>query len=411
MEGFKPIARTGEDFIEMYLKFSENTISPISYHKWMALSCLSAVAQRKIWLVHGHGNVYPNLFVILVGPTANGKGLAMRVGKDLIKKYVPAVKLSPDSTSRRGLMEDIMKAKTGGSFYDDTDDTTGSLMHRSMTCMLEECINFFSVEPSETRDFLIEAYDCRDFYHKTKHHGEEDITNMYLNFMGATTEQIVKRLLPEDAFSGGFASRIIFIYEERARKRLAFPKPIDRVLEKKLANDLNSIAQTYGVFKWSAKAGKWYEKWLEEYLNDLEKKLYDPRMDGFYYRKSDITLFKMSQLMSLAESNELVIEVRHLERSLEFLEEVEPKMKGAFTYLGENKLAITMSEIEKQVKLEGQVEYGKLLSLHSYNIRFVEFQEILATLKSCGKIDIVRDDSGKLMVTWKQGADDDISKV
>ena len=61
------------DWIDGFLRFTNNTEPRESYRQWTAIATIAAVLQRKCKLVWGRETFYPNLFTVLVGPPAARK--------------------------------------------------------------------------------------------------------------------------------------------------------------------------------------------------------------------------------------------------------------------------------------------------------------------------------------------------
>src|SRR5574337_2223176 len=77
-----------EDWLDSYLEYTDNSESPLSYHKWCGLSVIAGALQRHVYLRWGIGQViYPNVYVVLVGQSGRTrKGVALGLGKDLLKE-------------------------------------------------------------------------------------------------------------------------------------------------------------------------------------------------------------------------------------------------------------------------------------------------------------------------------------
>ena len=79
-------SRYYNDFLSAYLAYTNNTEPPTSYHTWTALSMIAAALQRRVYIKWGYETIYPNMYIVLVGPSGKcRKGTAMNVGKDLLK--------------------------------------------------------------------------------------------------------------------------------------------------------------------------------------------------------------------------------------------------------------------------------------------------------------------------------------
>src|SRR3990170_8200696 len=88
--------REAGDWLSSYLEYTDNTEPPASYHLWTGISVISGVLQRKVWMEWGHELIYPNMYVVLIGPSGRcRKGTAMNIGKGLLK----TIKRSEEHTS------------------------------------------------------------------------------------------------------------------------------------------------------------------------------------------------------------------------------------------------------------------------------------------------------------------------
>ena len=77
--------RKTPNFISAYCDQYDNGFVPSKFYIWSAISTISAVLERKVWLPWFSGNVYPSLYIFLVSGPAVGKSSAIRPGLKLIK--------------------------------------------------------------------------------------------------------------------------------------------------------------------------------------------------------------------------------------------------------------------------------------------------------------------------------------
>ena len=80
------------NWIDAFMLYTHNTEPPTLFRKWTAISCIAAAMQRKCVVEWGTSlTFYPNLFIVLVGPSATGKGTAMNPGLDIISE-LPSIR-------------------------------------------------------------------------------------------------------------------------------------------------------------------------------------------------------------------------------------------------------------------------------------------------------------------------------
>ncbi|KKL23906.1 hypothetical protein LCGC14_2420760, partial [marine sediment metagenome] len=69
------------NWIRAYMEYTLDTESPDTYHFWTALTMLGASTKRQVWLdMKMLGPVFPNFYVILVGPSGARKSAAAGIG-------------------------------------------------------------------------------------------------------------------------------------------------------------------------------------------------------------------------------------------------------------------------------------------------------------------------------------------
>ncbi len=74
------------DFIQKYLEYTSETECPTFFHRWTAITTLSAWLGRQIHFNHGHFTLYPNLYTMLIGSPGTKKSSAIKIGTKLVKQ-------------------------------------------------------------------------------------------------------------------------------------------------------------------------------------------------------------------------------------------------------------------------------------------------------------------------------------
>jgi len=323
------VARHYADFLSAYLQYSERTEPPLQFHIWSCLSIIGTALQRKVYLKWGFNTVYPNLYVVFIGPSACGKGLAMRLAKDLLKE-IPSVFLASESITREALIQDI---KASNNNYDDPSDGF-TKSHSSLGVFSEELAVFLGQQNVKFIADLTDWFDCKDSWeYRTKGSGTDSINCVCLSLLGASAPDWLRSILPQEAFGGGFTSRIIFVVEEGKRQRIADPTIPEETLAMRefLIEDLEKINLLAGKMLFHPDTMKVYTEWYDNADKNLPIK--DPSFSGYCERRA-IHLLKLSMICSASRSDEKIIEPRDFERALALLSAVEPKMPRAFMGLG-----------------------------------------------------------------------------
>ncbi len=152
------MAREIDDWLRGYLKYTEGSEPPRSYHTWVGLSLIAAALQRRVHLSWGFEMIYPNIYVVLVGPSGKSrKGIAIGIGKDLLSE-VAGIVLIANSTNREALVKRMKESSANFS----TPGSGRIEYHCSVTAMSEELSVFLGQKDTKFLVNLTDWYDSKD---------------------------------------------------------------------------------------------------------------------------------------------------------------------------------------------------------------------------------------------------------
>lgn len=380
--------RKCENFIESYLHYTRALESPTSYHSWCAMSVISACLRRKVWVNMGHFNIYPNMYVVLVGPPGMcKKSVAINAAMGLIEDY-NEIKVSADSITREALIQDIKKSESQIQIGDKIQ------FHSSVTIVSKELSVFLGEQNQGLLSLLTDLYDCPNKWeYKTKNKGIDTCYGIWLSLLGASTPSWLVGSISQAAIGGGFTSRVVFVVEDKERQKNAFPKlePEDIILREHLMRDLEKISMISGEMKLSKEAIDFVTYWYNtNFHNNV-----DHRFAGYYERKQ-LHLLKVSQILSSAESDDRLINLTHVKKALEHLDKAEVKMKGAFGAAGRSSVAADIDEILQTIIRSELIERSQLLKAVWMNVHPDEFTTVIKTLHEMEQIETVIKADGKI---------------
>ena len=110
--------------------------------------------------------------------------------------------------------------------------------HSSMTIFSEELTSLIGYNSKELMANLADWFDCASKWtYRTKTAGVSEITNIFVNIIGATTPELLQATMPLDMIGGGLSSRILFIFAKGKGKRVVCPEL--SLEEKRLRDDVN----------------------------------------------------------------------------------------------------------------------------------------------------------------------------
>jgi hypothetical protein len=333
------LTRKLPNWIDAFLHYTENTEPPYMFRKWTAISTIAAAMQRKCFINWGTSLVfYPNLFVVLVGPSATRKGTAMAPGLDLMLD-IPTIMLSAQATSLQALIKRLKNTNLS-----DIDLKTGlQNFHSSMTILSKEFTVFLGYHNRELMAALCDWYDCeKRWTYETISRDAEEIVGVWVNLFAATTPDSVKSALPHESIGGGLTSRIIFVCENDKGKLVTLPKTSKEnekevELRQYLLYDLEKIALLSGEFGYTEDFARLWHNWCVEAENNPP--FQNAKFDGYLGRRRT-HLMKLSMIMSASCGQEdLKLTRDDLELAIDTLNEVEIKMDQVFLGVGKSDIS------------------------------------------------------------------------
>jgi hypothetical protein len=342
------MSRQLDDWLESYMRVTENSEPPVLYHLWSGIVAISSALRRKCFCNWGsRGYIYPNLYVSLVGPPGGRKGTAMKRAKKMVQNL--DIPMGSDSLgSTQAMYKEIM----------DSEDSfpSGGIMkkHKSLSIWSEEFQVFLSDRDLTLIGALTDLFDCADSWkYTTLKRKTEDISNCWLTIIGAITPSLLQSKLSQDAVGGGLLSRIIFVVGYGPIRRIALPflTEEEENLEQTLNEDLQEIANLSGPFKLCKSFLKVYARWYEN--SHSADGVSNDKFLGYNSRRA-LHLNKICMIVSVSENSSMEIHERHFKKALAILEATEKEMPNAFHGLGmaaqSNVYAKIMSFIENNNK-------------------------------------------------------------
>ena len=335
-----PDNRNLDDWLESFMLLTENSEPPLLFRKWTGLSTIASALQRKVRVEFGLSlTFYPNLYVVLVGPSATGKGTAMKYASDIIEQ-VPSVRLSAQATSLQALIRRMKETN-----LTDIDLITGEQQfHSSLTIFSTEFTVFLGYHNKELIAALCEWYDCHSRWsYETIARKKEEVIGVWVNILAGTTPDSIQSSLPLESIGGGLTSRIIFVYEEKKEKLVIFPTKTDEEirLQQMLINDLEQISMLSGKMEYTDDFMAAYSNWCVE--ADKNPPFYDTKFDGYCGRRRK-HLISLAMVCNASRCSDMMMDAEDLARAAGYLAEVELKMGLVFKGMGKSDISGLISE-------------------------------------------------------------------
>lgn len=321
------MARQAGDWLRTWLEYSSNIESPLLFRFWSGVSAISGVLQRKVFTLVKGQRLYPNLYVLLVGPPGIGKGNAMRELTTWLRS-IDGVCVAPEViTSRRAFYEVLEGAKVM-----DLDDPTE--VNHSLCAFIEELGVFLSGHDTELIYNLCRVFDTPDFFHyKTGSVGELFLEKACFSFLAGVTPKALRDIFTEQAMELGISARTIMAFSNEKLKVDIFGVPTkNEGLRKDLLADLGHISKLHGEIIFSPDAGDALIAWSETDFAPLPQ---DPRFVHYNTRRF-VHIIKLCMIVALSRHDELIISLEDFRLAQTAILEVERQMPEAIRGIGAN---------------------------------------------------------------------------
>lgn len=378
-------------FIADYMRYSDGHESPGSYHFWVATTLIAGVIQRRAWINRGVYDIFPNLYVVLVSPSGRcRKSSAMRYGLANLVQDFEWMNVIADKTTPEALLE-ALQFGTSNLEKDNDDpskinfnvDNAGFLKATELSVFINKQTYMSGMVP-----LLTDLYDCpKSFKYVTRNKRPIYLNNVALNFLGASTPEWLASSLPEDAFEGGFMSRIIFVVRHHKDRIITWSHPPDPQLVDSLKKQLIEIRKYFrDHVPLSREAYQWFDHW---YRDLSATPLDDVQMSGFVERKPD-TVLKLGLLLSAAEDpKDKLVRERHLKQAHKILSWTQERMFRAFENIDLSHFGQLRKKVQDLLKQNGEIKKRDLYRKLGGKVKGLkQLEEVATMMREAGELEI-----------------------
>lgn len=334
-------------FITEYLEATQETTSPEIFKLWSAIGCVASALGRRVWWRMNTKTppLYPNMFIMLVGPPGSGKSQAIDPAQAIMFK-VPSIKIAPDTITREQFFRRMAEALEA---RDSLDKKAIVPEIDSAYCVVNsEVGNFIPRQDTTFMRALARMYDCpQTFKYETKNKSGENndqdhIESPCLNIIGGVQPPWIKEALPQEAFDLGFPARLILVHSATViEPDIADEEPDDNFIYTEdnpvlvsLAGRLRRIAQLRGRFKMTPEA----RTYLQGFVSGSKSSPPSHSKLESYNTRRWFHLVKLAMIVSAAHREDLLVLESDISEAEGYLMEAEVTMPAALHAAGDNPL-------------------------------------------------------------------------
>ena len=177
--------------------------TPVGFDLAVGISAIGACLRRNVWIDQIQFKVYPNISVLLVGPSGIGKDTAINGVASLLQGNVGVI---------------------GGRTAETIVTTMMGLGDPACAVLLaKELSEFFG--PKEYQQGMLETItellSTGDSYNASlKSNPNAIVQRPTLTVMGGSTKDWLHKAMPPEAMTGGFYPRFLIVYEEQGKRHV-----------------------------------------------------------------------------------------------------------------------------------------------------------------------------------------------
>lgn len=288
------------DLFDAYFHYVKDTEPPTVFHRWALVSSIAAMLGRNYHIKHGHWNIYPNLYTMLIGSPGARKSTAIKMTKRILQEAGYST-IAADKTTKEKFLVDLdgTHSEFGGTpgnhvteanmFGMETDD-----LPRETFIMADEFNDFIGINNLDFVSLLGNLWDYDGVYtSKIKNGKSVRIPFPTINLLGGNTPQNFATAFPPEILGQGFLSRLLLIHGEQSNRKIAFPTPPD-------PEETIALADYFRQLNLSVRGEASYEPVAYQMLVDIYNNwvdLEDVRFKHYSTRRFTI-LLKMVMIMA-----------------------------------------------------------------------------------------------------------------
>lgn len=314
------------------MEYTDVLSSPRIFRKWAGISLLSAVLERKVWVWTKGSALYPNLYVILVGPPGVGKS-AVLSQVERVLRTVPDLHVAPSSVSSASLVDSLVLANRK---IIRPNETPSFVQFHYLATVASELGVFLPVYDPLFMNSLTKFYDGEHYEERRRSSSVKHVKldHPHLSIIGGTTPSYLNSFLPEGAWDQGFTSRTIFVYSGESVFTEIFgdDEGFNRLEAEYLAllADLKRISGLYGKLSWEPDAAASISEWNRKGLGPVP----DHNKLQHYNTRRLAHVIKLCMVASVARTSDLRITLDDYQTALGWLLEVETYIPDLFNSHG-----------------------------------------------------------------------------
>lgn len=392
-------------WLGLYCEFMKDLEACIRFKFFCACTVLGAVLNNTVWIHRGSEELlpklFPNIWIILLSPPGRGhKTSTINAALNCLEEACPEVRILSDKLTPESLVQALSEPTTAkDKIRIGVKDAVGLIKAPELS------VFFNKAQYNQGLVSLItDLYDFRkEWTSETIMRGKNTLRNICISILGGSTPDWLQKMLPDDAFTGGFMSRFVLV-EMPANyfKRKAYPKNTSKVRWEDVVQELRKKQELKGEMGWTHDCAGYYQ----EYYENL-KPTGDVQKDAYQEREAEQTL-RLSMLLALSEDR-MYIETADFKLAQKIMNELMIETDPRIARLTTNPRMSATQDIEDLLRQYSELtEQDIFLRIYRrLSLGEPQFYEAIRVLKTTGKIENIGKPGKAIWRLTKGGGDGD----
>lgn len=340
------MARRLPDLIEAFCKYSEVFNTAPMFARAAAIWMIGTAAKRAIGMRARGNELFPNMFIELIGGPGSGKSQAIEAARSV---FFAATGMSPIPASiTRAGMEDYMQT----NLQQRKSPDGGLLLSHECIGISEEMQGILPDQDLGHLTLYNLLYDNRKSHQaQTRTHGKVSLEAPYCSILTGAQPAFLATTMPEQAWGMGFMSRSIMVWDViRERRSMFVFQDVDHKLKADLIHDLTDISDSHGWMVWDTAAQALYDEWWVQQggLPVPQAK----RLAMGYNARRELHMAKMAMVISLSRRADLIVTADDVGSAIETLLTFEANMRHIFNEMSATGSIVALQDVIDKIRAD-----------------------------------------------------------
>ena len=321
------------DWLDKTVQTFSEYESPQRFYYWSILSAVSAIVKDRIYFDRYLYKLYPNIYVLLYGPSAIKKGPPIGLAKDIVNR-INNTRVINGRATVEAIIKELGTVQTRPNKV-ILNDSAGFIVSSELSSAIIGNTNSLDI----LTDLFDRIYNEGEWTYRLKNSEPISLKNPTVTWLAGTNEALFREFVPEKNLRGGLIGRTYVISEHKENKlNSLMATPEHEINKNEIAEGIRHAANLCGAFSMAQDVRDAFDTWYNEFRTKVSPKLED---DTGTVGRIDDNILKLAMLISTARRSDLIITIEDIQEAMaEVLQLIAPTRKVTQT-VKQNEITLT----------------------------------------------------------------------